>query len=86
MARKKTLYVPSPTVNSYADIERELRRIQDSFDQVAAHIATEKSTEEPDKVVDLQVRYADGVTWNPRNLGAGLYINVDGVWRKISLT
>lgn len=86
MAKKKNIYVPAPTVGSFLDVERELRRIQEGLNTLGEHVATEKSTEVPDKIVDLQVRYADGVGWNPRGLGAGLYINVDGVWRKITLT
>lgn len=86
MARKKTVYVPSPTVNTFLDTTRELRRIQDGFSTLSEHVATEKSTEPPDNLVELQIRYADGVSWNPRGLGAGLYIYVDGVWKKFTLT
>lgn len=83
---KKSVYVPAPTIYSYFDVERELRRIQEGFNSVGEHIATEKTYIAPDKDVELQIRYADGVTWNPRELGAGLYIFIDGVWRKFTLT
>lgn len=86
MARRKILYVPSPTIASFLDTEREFRRIQESLGIVSDHIATEVSTEPPDNLVPFQVRYADGVSWNPRGLGAGLYILVDDVWRKFTLT
>lgn len=86
MAKKTNQYVPSPTVTSFLDVDRELRRIQESFSSLAEHVATEKSTESPDKLMNLQVRYADGVGWNPRGLGAGLYVYIDGVWRKITMT
>mgnify|MGYP000095176978 CR=1 FL=1 len=83
---KKSMYVPAPTIASLYDVERELRRIQEGFNAVGEHIATEKTFEEPTRDVELQVRYADGTSWNPRGLGAGLYIFVDGIWRKINLT
>ncbi|EOV8144455.1 hypothetical protein ACYB6N_25835 [Klebsiella pneumoniae] len=86
MANKKSVYVPAPTIGSLFDVERELRRIQEGFTSVGEHIATEKTFDAPTKDVELQIRYADGVTWNPRGLGAGLYIFVDGVWRKFTLT
>lgn len=85
-SNKKNLYVPAPTIGSFLDVERELRRIQESLNTVGDHIATEKTTSAPDKDVQLQVRYADGINWNPRNLGAGLYVFVDGIWKKITLT
>lgn len=85
MAGKKNLYVPAPSVGSFLDVERELRRIQESLNNVGDHVATEKTYVAPDRAVDLQLRYTDGTTWNPRGLGAGLYIFVDGVWRKINL-
>lgn len=86
MARKSKLYVPSPTVSTFTDVEREFRRVEESFDEASLRIATEVSTAAPQKTFNLQVRYADGVNWNPRGLGAGLYIFVDNVWRKFTLT
>jgi len=73
---KKTVYTPAPSISSFLDVERELRRVQEGFSTIGEHIATEKSYNTPDRGVDLQIRYADGTTWNPRGLGAGLYIFV----------
>lgn len=86
MAKKRSMYVPSPTISTMYDVEREFRKIEESFSTTSTHMATEVSTAAPEKQVELQIRYADGINWNPRGLGAGLYILVGGVWRKFNLT
>lgn len=86
MARKRTVYTPSPTINNFVDVQTELYRIKEAFDTLSTHIATEVTNSVPDKPNDLDIRYADGVSWNPRGLGAGLYLYAGGVWRKISLS
>lgn len=83
MARKTKVYVKAPTVGGLDDVNNELFRIQEAFDVVTEHLATEPTSVAPDKIVNLQVRYADGINWNPGK-GAGLYINVSGVWKKIA--
>lgn len=83
MARKTKAYVKAPTVGTFEDVNQELFRVQEAFDTLSEHLATEVTANSPDKIVNLQVRYADGTNWNPGK-GEGLYINIDGVWKKIA--
>lgn len=84
MARKSAPFVKSPNYNSFEDVNTEMLRVQEGFNTLALHSATEVSHEHPDKVIPLQIVYADGVNWNPGK-GEGLYIRVGEVWRKFTL-
>lgn len=84
MARKTAPFVKSPGYNSFDDGNREMLRVQEGFNTLALHSATEISYNPPEKVVQLQLVYADGSSWNPGK-GEGLYIRVNNAWRKITI-
>lgn len=84
MARKLHTYVKAPTINTMQELNDELLRIQEAFDIMSRHIATERSYNAPDKPVDLQVAYTDATKWNPGQ-GAGYYIFLNGAWKKFTI-
>lgn len=83
---KKIIYSKSLPVNSIEQTDRELNLISNAINEVSEHFPTEITNVAPLKNVNFTVRYADGVNWNPRGLGEGLYISINGVWKKINLT
>jgi hypothetical protein len=58
---------------------RELLRIVDAINQIHDH---EIFHNEPDKLYDGMIRYADGTDWNPGS-GEGLYERNNGAWVKL---
>jgi len=83
MARKTKVFNRMPTYTTITDIESDMRRVEEAFETLSLHSATEASDSPPDKPVSLQLVYADGTHWNPGK-GAGLYIYVGTTWRKIA--
>lgn len=61
---------PEEDVGVYVD--RELRRIADSLISLRSGFILEKTNVAPSKPQDGEVRYADGVNWNPGS-GTGFY-------------
>lgn len=81
---KKRTYVPIQAMST-TDVNNELHRISHALDEITRHIATEITYEKPDKLNNFDVYYADGTKWNPGQ-GAGLYILINNVWKKITIT
>jgi len=82
MARKTKVFKKLTSYQTLEDVDSDIRRIEEAFDNLSLHSATEVSSASPDKPVQLQISYADGVNWNPGK-GEGLYIYVNTYWRKI---
>lgn len=68
---------------SFNDVDVELETVSKDVNDLANHIPTEISYEAPLKTFNLQIVYADGVSWNPGK-GAGLYYFMGGSWRKLA--
>lgn len=84
MTTKKIFKVSFPP-NSFNDVYKEFLEVESSLREVSESIASEITTAAPDKPQQFMVRYADGVNWNPRNLGAGLYMYIGNMWMKFKL-
>lgn len=72
---------PIPTDNKYLAqyIANELSAIQTAIHALAAgHI--DKSYAAPAKPRDGDIRYANGVNWNP-GIGAGIYYYNGSIWK-----
>ncbi|MDM2738384.1 hypothetical protein OGY35_23820 [Citrobacter sp. Ct235] len=81
---KKRTYVPIQAAN-ITDVNNELQRISNALDELSRHVPSEITFNEPNKLTNFDVYYADGIKWNPGK-GAGLYILINEVWMKITLT
>lgn len=64
-------------------VEQELERISRAL-SVTDLINMEITYKAPDKPREGDIRFADGVFWNPSASGKGLYIFYDSLWRFIA--
>lgn len=84
--KKKVLYSKTPQITGEWAVDQEFLRVETAIRELSNLTVTETTTLPPTKADPFEMRYADGTTWNPRGLGAGLYIYIDNEWKKISLT
>ena len=63
-------------------IEREIEAISKNFSETIV-LELRPSFAPPDKPQDGEIRYADGVNWDPGS-GVGIYGRVSGAWVKLS--
>lgn len=80
-------YTPSPTPETglparvRAWLSAELRRIAGAI-AVAEQVTLPALGEEPEKIKNGMIVYADGVSWDPGS-GAGFYGREAGAWVKL---
>ena len=75
-------YYPSQPFPDISWLQSELRRIAEAFESGSPALRLSTTATTPDKVIEGEMRIADGVSWNP-GPGAGLYIYRGGIWHLI---
>lgn len=76
------VYAPTAPQPNYAWLEAELRRIAEAFARGGDTLKLTPTYNAPGKPYEAEIRYADGVQWNPGS-GAGLYVCRGGIWHLI---
>jgi hypothetical protein len=73
---------PAPQNQLLWWLQNELRRISFALEQGGQTLRLAVTAVEPDKLIEGEIRIADGVSWDPGR-GAGTYILRGGKWQLI---
>ena len=80
-------YIPGNAPNDAADLAAflrlELAKIAQALDTQDASLSLETLYAAPKKYRDGTIVKADGTTWSPGGLGAGVYCYYAGAWNKL---
>ena len=83
MSYKPQTVNTATTANIVSWVFRELTRISNTFTQQKANTNIPVIHEAPEKPQVGDLRFADGINWNPSH-GAGLYLyNQNGSWVRL---